>query len=517
MPAPPDAAADARGDEVDEITTSDARASLLSNSFWISLSEALKTIASVASALVAARVLSKADFGLMGIVMLTASILNTLTQTGFDQALIQRKDDVTALLDVAWTWQLLRGVALGLLLVVLAPGVAAFYDEPLLTALIAVSALRVVAQGGVNIGVLFFKRQLDFKKLFLINTLQAFVQAGVAIPAILIWHNVWGLVAGTIAEAVVALIISYIAHPYRPRLAWNPQLLRELTGYGKWITGLTIMLFVITQGDDIFVSKYLGAAALGAYQMAYMLSNTPATKIAHVLSQVSFPSYARLQDDPPELRRAFTGVMRATLLLSGPLSVLIAALIPDIVAHVLSPKWAPIISLVQILVISAFIRAFAALAGALFRACDRPDWDLKMNLPRLVIIVGLIWPACAWRGLEGACWVVTLAIASCLPMWFYGVRALVGLRVRDVLRENALALVSTGALALMMWAVQPLRTGQWWAAIGAALAGVAGWLLLMRLLGALTPYDLFAELRRVRTIRRDLAAPAPASQGDAGA
>lgn len=512
MPAPSPDEATARADGADG--PSDARASLLSNSFWISLSEALKTIATVASALVATRVLSKADFGLMGVVMLTASILNTLTQTGFDQALIQRKDDVSGLLDVAWTWQLLRGLALGALLVALAPGVAAFYGEPALTALIAVSALRIVALGGVNIGVLFFKRQLDFKKLFVVNSLQAFAQAGVAIPAILIWRDVWGLVAGAVAEAVVALVVSYIAHPYRPRLAWNPALLRELTGYGKWITGLTIMLFVITQGDDIFVSKYLGTAALGAYQMAYLLSNTPATKIAHVLSQVSFPSYARLQDDPPELRRAFVGVMRTTLLLSGVLSVLLGVLVPDIVAHIMSPKWASIVGLVQILVISAFIRAFAALAGALFRACDRPEWDLRMNLPRFVIIVALIWPACAWYGLEGACWVVTAAIASCLPMWFRGVRELLGLRVRDVLRESALALLSTATLALAMLAAQPLRTGAWWSALGAALAGVAGWLLLMRILGAITPYDLFAELQRARTLRRDLAAPT-ASQGDA--
>jgi lipopolysaccharide exporter len=474
---------------------------LLSGSFWISLSEILKGAAELGSAIVAARVLAPHDLGLMGIVLLTIAILESFSRTGFDQALVQKQDAIEPYLNVAWTWHVLRGIGLATLLAVAAPFVASWYGEPVLQYLIWVACAHVLLQGAQNIGTVFFSRDLDFRTICLVNALRAFAHAGVAIPAVIYYRNVWGLIIGLVAAAAVGTVVSYIVHPYRPRFEWNWPKARELVTFGRWITGLSVMLFVITQGDDIFVSKYLGPAALAFYQLAYSISNLPATKITHVISKVSFPTYSRLQNDKDALREAFYGVMRTTVLLSAPLGVAIWMVVPGIVEHVIGPKWEPIIVLVRILVLSAFVRSIAALGGALFQACGRPDLDFKMNVPRFVVVVGLIYPFTARWGLEGASWVVFLAISTTLPVWFYGVRKLVGLTLLDVVRANLLALIGSIVLALCFYAAEVSVAGiglaSVWVFVAHVLLALGGWAAVMWLLGRLTPLDLFSEVRRL--------------------
>ncbi len=477
-------------------------ATLVKGSLWVTFAEIATQVGALATQVLAARVLEPREFGLMGAIFLMISILNALTNSGFEQALIQRSD-VRGLYNVAWTWHVVRGVSLGLLLALVSPLLARWYGEPLLIPLAILTALAILAQGGQNIGIVGFSRDLDFRKLFTIQVLRASVHLLVSIPAILILRNVWSLALGYVASAVAALVISFIAHPYRPRLEWSWPKVRQLLSYGRWITGLTLLGFIVTQGDDLFVSKYLGLTALAFYQLAYGIANMPAVQITHVISKASFPTYSRLFEQGPEqVQGVFLNVVKGTLLLSSAATIGIWMLIPDIVAHVLGAKWEPIIPLTRLLVLGGFVRSVVALGGAVFQATGRPDLDLKMNLSRLVLLMALIWPACAWKGLEGASYLVLLAISSCLPVWYLGLRSQIGLRLSGVLGAIALPVVSAIVLigAFTLTARLPSTNLIW--TVVRLIATLAIWFGVMALLDRVTPFRLLHELKQVRrTIR----------------
>lgn len=476
---------------------------LLSGSFFTALGEIVAGISGLVTSIVAARVLSPRDFGLMATVILALSILEHFSQTGFDSALVQKQSDVEPYLDVAWTWHLVRGIVITGVLALAAAPLAHWYDEPMLLPLMLACCGSAVLIGAHNVGPIFFTRQLDFKTLFYIKAAHTGLKLAVFLPAVLIFRNVWALVIGHVVGAALGLVISYLAHPYRPKLSLDRSKLSELVGFGKWLTGMAWIGFVIGKGDDVFVSKYIGIAALGVYQFAYNLSNMPTTNITHVIGRIGLPTYARLLDDRDELRATFIKVMRVTLLSSGPVTVFIYVTIPDLVSYVVGEKWAGAIPLVRILVISGFVRSFAALAGPLFQATGRPDLDFKMNLPRFVCTVGLIWPFCALWGLEGACWVVLIAICTCLPTWIVGLRSLIDLKMSVVLRENALSLLASASLAACLVGARTLAPpGALWAALAIG-GGLALWLLADLLLGALTQHSLLREIRQLlATIRQ---------------
>ena len=423
-----------------------AERKLVSGSFWLGAAQLVVSLGTLASGLLAARLLSKRDIGLMGIALLALSVLEQLSQSGFDKALVQREKDASAYLNVGFSWNLFRGLALGGVLLALAYPLSLFYKEPLIFPLVAVMALAVVIRGTQNVGTLFFNRRLDFKKLFLIRTIEAFVAVGFSIAAILILRNVWALAIGQLAGALSFTITSYVAHPYRPKLEWDLPKLRELLQYGKWITLTNAAVFLVTQGDDLFVSVYLGPVALAVYQLGYQIANLPTTHVSHVISASSFASFARMQAEPKRLTEAFVNVMKAVMLFAGPVGALIAVMVPYFVAHIIGPKWEPVIPIVQLLVLGGLIRSFLALAGPVFQAVGRTELDFRMQLPRVFVIVVLVWPACSVGGLLGVCLVVILSLLACVPGWFRGINSVLSLGAGRVARENRLAVLSTAIL-----------------------------------------------------------------------
>src|SRR4030042_3231124 len=121
----------------------------------------------------------------------------------------------------------------------------------------------------------------------------------------------------------------YVISSYRPRLQLNRTQARELFRFGKWIAGTSILIFLIINGDDIFVGKLLGVVMLGFYQMAYKISNTPTTEITLVISQISFPAYSKLQDNLPKLKDAFLMILKLTAFISFPLAAFIFIIAPE--------------------------------------------------------------------------------------------------------------------------------------------------------------------------------------------
>ena len=78
----------------------------------IGTSNVLKILLAMLRIVVVARFLAPEDLGLMGIVLLTLAVLESLSQTGFAAALIQHKRQVDTYLDTAWIVSLVRGVCL---------------------------------------------------------------------------------------------------------------------------------------------------------------------------------------------------------------------------------------------------------------------------------------------------------------------------------------------------------------------------------------------------------------------
>ncbi len=149
---------------------------------------------------------------------------------------------------------------------------------------------------------------------------------------------------------------------------------------------------------------------LGFYQMAYRISNMPATEITHVISQVTFPAYSKLQDNVPKLREAYLKTLQLTALLSFPIAGLIFILAPDFTKIFLGEKWMPMVPAMQILALEGLLRSIAATTGPIFQSVGKPEIETKWQIVRLFLIVILIYPCTIKWGIVGTSMIVFLSI-----------------------------------------------------------------------------------------------------------
>lgn len=383
--------------------------------FWVFLARIVSRAFSFFRLLILARFLAPEDFGLMGIALLSLSTLETFSETGFSQALIQKEATNKRDLDVTWSVSVIRGLILFLALFLFAPYLAVFFQSPQAELVIKLIAFGVFLEGLVNSGIISWQKEIDFKKQFFYQLSGDLTGFLVAIGLAVWWGNVWALVFSFLAGVLVKLIFSYLLQPYRPRWRWDFQKNKELFQFGKWIFLSNIILFFLTQGDDAFVGKFLGVAALGFYQVAYRLSNLPATEITHVVSQVTFPTYSKLHKNLDQFRKAYLNTLSLVSYLAFPLAIGLFILAPEMVRFLLGEKWLVIIPILRILSLFGIVRAITGVGGSVILAVAKPHLVTYMTSIQLFLMVILIYPFSARWGLVGVSGVVFLVSLISLP------------------------------------------------------------------------------------------------------
>jgi len=395
---------------------------------------------------VLARLLSPADFGLFGIVMLAIAALQTFTRTGFDTALIQRKAGTEAYLDTVWTVQVVRALALAAILFSAAPLVGWFFGDPRAVPLLRVMCVSVVLGGLANIGVIYFRKDLEFHKQFVYSFVPAVISVAVGVVLAYRLRSVWALLWAGMAGAATRCLLSYAIHPFRPGVRFDRAQAAELFRFGRWVLLSSALLFLITHGDDVFVGKVLGVAALGLYQMAYRASNMAATEITHTISSVTFPSYSRIQDDVGRFRGAYLSVLASTMFLAMPVAVGTAAIAPTLIRVVLGAKWSAAIIPTQVLCVFGLARAYGATTGPVFYGSGTPKHLTYAALIQLGLMVPLIWPATSAFGLAGTCVAVTapMLVAQCYAS--LKVSRVLSLSMSELLLHMALPVIPSLAM-----------------------------------------------------------------------
>lgn len=412
---------------------------------WVGLSSAGVAMLSFARSVILARLLTPEIFGLMAICSMSLRMIEIFTETGFGAALIHRQQRFEDARDTAFTLMVLRGVGLSILAFLIAPWAAAFYDQPVLDSIVAVVGLSFILTGCQNVNVIALQKELDFKRLTYFEQAGGVINFIVSVGFAYVFRSVWALVYAQIAAAAINTGLSFVMVPGRVRFRFDCGIAKELFHYGKFITGLAIVVFFTRELDNLAIGKVLGMDALGYYVVAYTLANIPSTYLSSVLAKVLFPMFSKLQADRAGLGVEYARGMRLLAAVAVPLSVGIAVLAPEIVAVLYGAQWAPSVTPLQILAVFGCFRALWMLNGYLYNAIGKPQIDFYVSLSRLIVMGALLYPLTVSYGIIGA------SVAVAMPMvgqFFVGVflsQRFIGVPIALTLRPFVFA-VGQGAV-----------------------------------------------------------------------
>lgn len=323
----------------------------------------------IISTLILARLLIPADFGLVAMATAIGAILDLLGAFSFDLALIQNPNAGRKQYDTVWTFNVIFGVFCGVFLLVLGEPAAAFYHEPRLAAVMYALSLSYFLNAFTNVGLVSFRKDLNFDKEFQYIFRRRVVTFFVTIGAAFLLRSYWALLIGMTVGRMVSLVMSYQMDNYRPRFSLAAS--RELFGFSKWLLINNILFFLMHRGCTFVIGRLFGSGPLGIYTISYEISSLPSTELVAPINRVMFPGFSKMRD-VEQIAQAYLKLFGLITLTILPIGIGIAAVASPLVSTALGNQWLAAIPVIQLLAIHGAIGATQGNNGVVWLALGHP-------------------------------------------------------------------------------------------------------------------------------------------------
>lgn len=349
-----------------------------------------------------ARLLAPADFGVANLCAVLLAVGLPLTDIGIAQALVRgQRGDLIATARTAFWMVILLGAALYGLCLAVAEPLAAFYSEPALAPALIVIGLSILVYSTSRIPSALLERELLYKLKVLPEVTGSFLYAVFAIGLALAHLGFWSIVLATVARTIVISAGLFIVTGWRPGISFDVEVAQELIRYTRVLLAGSLLRLAYTNVDNMIVGKVQGMNALGFYAMAYNLGNLAATQIAGAVGTGLFPAYARMLPNEERVRGAMLLILRYTGLVISPITLLGIVAAPWLVPLVLGPKWSPMTSALQVLLVYGWLRTIAPVYWMLMLAADLRRRTLAINVWSLAVALAAALPVIHVWGYTG--------------------------------------------------------------------------------------------------------------------
>jgi O-antigen/teichoic acid export membrane protein len=425
------------------------------------------------STMILARLLVPEDFGLIALAMSVVALLDTINQFGFETPLIQKRDATRDDFDSAWTLNILLAVIVATGIVLMAPLAAGFFKEPRVEEILYWIAAGNCFLAFQNIGVVKFRKQLNFRRDFALQVTQKAAMLAVTIPLAFWLRSYWAMVAGMVAGNIAAVAVSYLFLPYRPRFCLKSA--RMLFGFSKWIQVTSMLRYVRDRGYVLIMGRLLDASAMGLFSVAKEVGSTVPNTLIAPLNRAVMPGYARMAHDPELLRDGYRSMLGLVALVTVPASVGIAALAALIVPVALGPKWQAAVPLLGILSLAGISRSLTASTISVHYATGQPRQQTLITGIQAFTLLPAVLAGVYFYGLPGAAWAYLLhSLLLFLPVCYWVLFRTTPIRFDDTWRPLWRPLLA----AVLMYVVLKPLSDAWavpgtWAALPRLLALVA--------------------------------------------
>jgi O-antigen/teichoic acid export membrane protein len=409
------------------------------------------TVLQFVQAVVLARLLTRADFGLMAMVLTVLTFGQIYADMGFSNAIIWRQDSTRNQLSSLYWVNIVAGFVVFLAVLLLTPPVARFFGQPRLAHYLPWAALMfLVVPWGQQFQVLL-EKSLRFKVLATIEVAAAGVAAATSILGALAGLGVFALVLGQLASAgtrsAALAVVGW--RSWRPELHLRFKDLRGYMRFGGYQMGDRSLNQLTANLDYIVIGRFLGSIALGVYSIAYQLVVLPFQKINPVLTRVAFPVFSLRQSDDEAIGNGYCRISVTLVFVVFPLLVGLLVTAPVAVPVIFGRKWVGAVPLVQVLSVMAMAKTLGNPSGSILLAKGRADLGFLINAVQLAVTLVVFLVVVRFGTLAVAWGWVGISVIS-LAGWQPVVLRVIGLDWREYVRALArpILLIAVFTLAL---------------------------------------------------------------------
>ena len=393
------------------------------------------------------RLLTPAEYGIVGVLSIFTLIAGNLQSSGFTQALVNlkapRNEDYTA---VFW-FNTLTSFVLYALLFLSAPLIARFFHQPCLVEVSRFVFLSfVISSFGIAHNAYMTKNMMN-RELAIIGAIALLCSGGVATLLAFYGFSYWSLAWQQVIYITVLNIGRYYYTPWRPSWHFTFEPVRKMFGFSVKILITNILNTLSNNILTLLFGRLYPIKAVGDYSQAYKWNTMASAFVANAVGQVAQPVLASVKEEHGRSVRVFRKMLRFTAFLSFPAMFGLAIISNEFILLTIGKRWIDAVPLLQMLCIGGAFVPFYTLYQNVAISNGRSDIYMFCNIAQIVlqlVIIGFFYHL----GINTMVMVYTLFTIAWLFVWQWTARRIIGLRFWEVIKD----VMPTLCIALLVMA-----------------------------------------------------------------
>lgn len=431
--------------------------------------------------IVMARLLLPSDYGMIGMLIVFLAVAQTFIDSGFSNALIQKKDRDNTDYSTVFYFNVVVGILAYGLTFLAAPYIALFYQMPDLELVMRVIAVNLFLYSLTVVQRAQLTVKIDFKTQAKASIVAVCISGTVGILMAYHGFGVWALVFQAIVNATIEMLLLWIYARWIPTWIFSLKSFKRLFSFGSKLLLSGLLETVYRHLYTVVIGKKFSAQELGYYTRADQFAQFPSGNLSAIICRVIFPVLSDIQDEDERLEYVYRKYLRVSAYIIFPLMIGLCVLAKPFITLVLTDKWESSVILLQVLCLAYILYPVHTINLNLLQVKGRSDLFLRLEIIKKVVgvIILIVTIPLGVRVMCGGI-VVSSFIALFLNTYYTKRIVNVGLvmQLRDLTPIFCLALTMGGGV----WGISQLFSSDFLKLLLGCCSGIVYYFFMSRLL-----------------------------------
>lgn len=340
--------------------------------------------------IIIARLVSPSEYGLIAMLAIFLAIAQSFVDSGFSNALIQKKGRTEVDYSTVFYFNLIISVLIYLLLFVGAPYIAAFYREPVLSSVTRWVGLNIILSGLSIVQRAQLTIRVDFKTQAKASLIAVIISGAIAVYLAYCGYGVWALVSQSLLNNLLNTLFLWIFSRWIPSWPFSWESFRGLFSFGSKLLLSGLLHTIYINLYSLVIGRWYSSANVGFYNRAYQFASFPSINIVGIITRAIYPIQCAIQDDDERLNATFMQYLRLSCLVIFLPMVTLAVLSKPLILILLTDKWLPAAELLSILCLAYMWYPVMVINNQILNVKGRSDYFLKAEIWKKVIAITIL-------------------------------------------------------------------------------------------------------------------------------
>lgn len=403
----------------------DLKSQIFTGVKWTALCRVYTSLISVLQVAILARILSKEDFGLMGIAVLVNSFCAIFVDMGLAAAAMHETDLTKEKFSSLYWFNILVGFILSIAISSCSPLVARFYGKEELVGIISLMSLIIFVNSVFSLQKTLQQKKMNFGYISAIDivgaTIMIILNIILAVHGYGVYSLVWSALAGAIVTACAYLWIALFKDKC-VLLHFDFSEVNKALKIGVFQVGSSTIDFVSSEMDSLIISSCMPLEIFGIYTLFKNLTKRIYDVINPIITNVFTPVLAKMQNNIELVSNTYIKVVETLGFVNFLLYSIVAFTSYSIISLLYGNSYS---SYSLVLLCLAFFYAFQSCGnpvGSLLVALGKTDKGFYWTIVRIILYACYMYFASQFSLNVFILLYTLLPILSSFPSWWMLIR-----------------------------------------------------------------------------------------------